>query len=368
MKLLSRIAFLFVLLIAANSCQRDTKDTTSPKVPADLAKQIQQGGRSVYVPLNVSMAGTLTNSKGVEIQHTKNAIGARTPDAICEDPTTAEVGPNTLTGIDHTLYDCTALKHSLTVHITIRSSFDLSNTNPNNTAQISKGRVRIKNGSTITYQDLAIPLSTLTYTGDDPNEAGIKLYNLTFTESNIAHQYLSPGSFTSVEASAVVYTDCAAPYDTYFITTAYATAFVPGLALDPCNRVDPVYISTSSTPPMNTDCGSIAGSYVVSSPGACQNFTVNTASQVQVKKAGDPDANYVNIRTRVVGVPGYTTDGYVYYYEVRYIEQVQDYVPNTTAASLPGQFTFRWRNVNITGSTTCFGPWSTPVNFTINDY
>jgi hypothetical protein len=65
-----------------------------------------------------------------------------------------------------------------------------------------------------------------------------------------------------------------------------------------------VYITpaTPENPPNSTiACGMIAGSYVVGSPGACGNFTFNMASQVQVKKAGDPDANYRNIWAYIPG-------------------------------------------------------------------
>ncbi|SEM33022.1 hypothetical protein SAMN04488505_10473 [Chitinophaga rupis] len=363
--------FLFVLL--TGSCQRDIKDAAPSAQPVSLSDKltqlIKESGHSVYIPVNKSVPGILMDARGNEIKTNRTAKLLTTPDEICDDPSLAVVGPHTLNGVNHTLYDCQNIKHSLTVDWTIRSSFDLVNANPATPSQISKGRLRIKSGTTITFQDLNIPLTALTYTGDDPNEPGVKLYHLVYTKNNIDHQYLSPGAFTAIEVSVVVYSDCTAPYSTYFITTPYVAAFAPSIGLNPCERVDQVYINpatSQSPPPSVNDCGSIAGSYVVGSPGPCQNNTPNMASQVQVKKTGDPDANYRNIQTKLPGTTTYSTDGYVYYWEIRYIKQLQDYVPNAT--NFPASFTFRWRNVDGTGANTCFGPWANPVNYTISDF
>ncbi|MCF6407205.1 hypothetical protein L3C95_30190 [Chitinophaga filiformis] len=370
---LKTFSLLGLCVLLAGACRRDVKETVPQGAKGTvsdlLASQIKQQGHTVTVPVNRSVPGILTDANGVEIKANLSGRILTTPDEICEDPSLAVVGPNTFTTVKHTIYDCQNVKHTLILEWKIRSSFDLVMTNPNNASQFSKGRIRIKSGTTVTFQDLSIPLTTLTYTGDDPNEPGVKQYTLTYTKTDIPDQYLTEGAYTAIEGSAVVYTDCAV---TYLITTPYAPISPYGTGLDPCQRIDNVYITpaTPSTPPLSTiDCGVIAGSYVVGSPGACQNYVFNMASQVQVKKAGDPDANYVNIQSLVVGSSSpATTDGLVYYWEIRRMPQLQFYVPGVTNASFPGDFTFRWRNAHGTAPNTCYGPWSTPVTYTIYDF
>ncbi|SHN34350.1 hypothetical protein [Chitinophaga sp. CF418] len=362
-------------MLLAGGCQRDAKETTPPAAKGNisdvLASQIKQQGHTISIPVNVSVPGVLTDAKGTEIRTNRFGRVLSTPDEICEDPSLAVVGPNTLTMLKHTIYDCENAKHSLTIEWKIRSSYDLAMVNPNNTAQFSKGRIRIKNGTAITYSDLTIPLATLNYIGDDPNEPDIKQYILTYTKADIPDKYLATGAFTDIEGSFAVYTDCPAPYG-FVITTPYAFISAYGaVGLDPCQRIDNVYITpaTPSTPPLSpSDCGVIAGSYVVGDAGACRNNTPNMASQVQVKKAGDPDASYMNIQSLVVGSSSpVTTDGLVYYWEIRRMKQLQFYLPGVTDASFPGDFTFRWRNVH--GATNpCYGPWSVGVTYTIYDF
>lgn len=368
------LGFSGLCMLLAGSCQRDAKEAAPAAAKGNisdlLASQIKREGHTISIPVNRSVPAILTDAKGTEIKTNRSVRVLTTPDQICEDPSLAIVGPNTFTTVKHTIYDCQNAKHALTLEWKIRSSFDLAMVNPNNTSQFSKGRIRIKSGTTITFQDLNIPLTTLTYIGDDPNEPGVKQYTLTYTKTDIPDQYLADGAFTAIEGSAVVYTDCTAPY-AYLITMPYAPISQYATGLDPCQRIDNVYITpaTPSTPPYSTlDCGVIAGSYIVGSPGVCQNGTFNMASQVQVKKAGDPDANYVNIQALVVGSGSpATTDGLVYFWEVRRIQQLQFYLPGVTNASFPGDFTFRWRNVH--GSVNpCYGPWSTPVTYTIYDF
>lgn len=372
---LKNLSFFGLCILLAGSCQRDTKETVPPVVKGNisdlLTSQIKQQGHTISIPINKSVPGILTDANGTEIKTNRSGRVLTTPDHICEDPSLAIVGPNAFTTLQHIIYDCQDAKHTLTLQCKIRSSFDLSMLNPNNPSQFSRGRIRIKSGTTITFQDLNIPLTTLTFTGDDPNEPGVKQYTLTYTKTGIPDQYLAAGAYTAIEGSAVVYTDCTAPYGSYLITMPYEPISQYSTGLDPCQRLDNVYITpaTPSTPPHSVlDCGLIAGSYIVGSPGACQNFTFNMASQVQVKKAGDPDANYVNIQSLVVGSSSpATTDGLVYYWEVRRISQLQFYLPGVTNASFPGNFTFRWRNVH--GATNpCYGPWSTPVTYTIYDF
>ena|GEM_PF-1704902 len=362
-------------MLLAGGCQHDEKEaapaTAKGSISNVLSDQKKRQGQTITVPLNISVPGILTDAEGREIKTNHSGRVLSTPDQICEDPSLAVVGPHTLNTLQHTIYDCQNAKHSLTIEWKIRSSYDLVMVNPNNAAQFSKGRIRIKNGTTVTWSDLSIVPTSLVYTGDDPNEPGIKLYTLTYTRADIPDQYLAAGAFTDIEGSFAVYTDCPAPYG-FLITAPYAyISKYTAVGLDPCQRIDEVYITpaTPSTPPLSVlDCGTIAGSYVVAGPGACQNFTPNMASEVQVKKAGDPDANYVHIQSLVVGSGSpATTDGLVYYWEIRRISQLQFYLPGVTNASFPGNFTFRWRNVQGT-TNPCYGPWSAGVTYTIYDF
>jgi len=370
LKILSVLA-LCVLL--AGSCRRDVKETAPVTAKSDLSdvldRQIKQQGHAISIPVNKSVPATLTDANGIAVKTNLSGRMLTTPDEICDDPSLAIVGPNTITAVQHTIYDCQNPKRTLTVEWRIRSSFDLSMLNPNNPAQFSKGRIRIKSGTTTIFQDLSIPLTTLTYLQDDPNEPGIKEYSLTYTRTDILDQYLTEGAYSALEVSVAVFTDCATPYS---IITAFQPITTTGVGLAPCDRIDNVYITpaTPENPPNSTiACGMIAGSYVVGSPGACGNFTFNMASQVQVKKAGDPDANYRNIWAYIPGSGSPSPqDGLIYYWEIRVMEQFQFFVPGVTNASFPGDFTFRWRNAHGAAPNTCYGPWSTPVTYRIYDF
>ncbi len=372
--LLKTLCFLWLCTLLAGSCRRDAKETPPAAAKGNLAdvlaRQIKERGHPITVPVNKSVPAMLLDAKGQEINTSHSARVLTTPPEFCEDPSEAVVGPNMLQSIRWTIYDCEDVKHTITLQWQIRSSFDLSMTNLSNPSLISKGRIRIKNGATITYQDLNIPLTALTYTGDDPNEPGTKLYTLTYTKTGIPGQYLTAGAYTAIETSPFVYTDCDYGYS---IQTAY-TPISPSVAtgLAPCDRIDAVYITaaTPQQPPISTiACGMIGGSYPVGSPGACQNYTFNMASQVQVKKAGDPDANYRNIWAYIPGSGQPSPqDGLIYYWEIRVLEQFQFYVPGVTNASFPGDFTFRWRNAHGAAPNTCYGPWSTPVTMTFYDF
>ena len=340
------------LLLLFNSCRHDIKEV----VPV-VSKQ-QTNANAVYIPVNKTVPGILTNTQGDEIKTGRTSAVLTTDPQYCTDPSSAVVGPHTIVGITHAITDCQNLTHTLSITWILRSSFDLFLSLPDMLP--SRGTIAIKSGSTIIYQAFSVQFSSFTYLGEDPNAPGVKLYRVSYSRGFL-HQYLAPGAFTSIEFSLWINTDC--PNNLIF-SASYEATDIPGLGINPCERVDPVYITpaTSQTPPPTVnDCGSIAGSYVLGGPGACQNFTPNPASQVVVKRAGDPDASYTPIQTKAPGTNTYTTNGYVSYWEVRYIKQLQDYVPNAT---FPGNYTFRWRNVDG----TCFGPWSAPVTLTINDF
>jgi hypothetical protein len=368
-----------ILILVVVGCQRNVKDIpakeSKQEVPADLMSLIKKQGSSIYIPINKPVPGILLDKNGNEIAtHPHSGRLDGTPDEICDDPASATVGPNTLIGVNNQILNCTTVEHTLTVYWQVRSSFDLVAANPNPSYQASRGRLRIKNGSTITYSDLNINLTSgnIVYVGVDPIDPTVKIYNITYVKSGIPHTYLSAGNFTAVEVSLSIYSDCTDPYDSYLITTPYTAAFSPTVGLDPCERIDGVYINPATSMPPSADyCASIAGSYVTGSPGLCQNYTANLGSEVQVKLAGDPDVNYRDIQTKAAGDPTYRTSGYVYNWEVLFIRQFQSYVPNAGSLTFPANFTFRWRNFHGTGvgSITCLGnQWSTPVTLSIYDF
>src|SRR4030095_6725534 len=107
-----------------------------------------------------------------------------------------------------------------------------------------------------------------------------------------------------------------------------------------------IYINpnTLQDPPPFTDyCASIAGSWVFTGPGACQNYDANLGSEVYVKRTGDPDGNYVPLQVKAAGDPSWRADGYVFSWEVLWMRELQAYVPNVPG-SFPASYTFRWRN------------------------
>lgn len=380
---LSAFTFFILMIFFITSCRRDVKDVPAKQspaaasdIPTALANLIKEKGHSFKVEINRQVPAILVDKNGNEIQrHPSGNTGLRTPDEICEDPASAEITP-TLLGAENTVSDCINQTHTIVVYWQIKSSFDLALANPSPSYQASRGRLRIKNGSTTTYSDLNINLvsGNIVYVGTDPGDPTLKIYNVTYTKTGIPHTYLAQGNFTAVEASLAVYSDCDDPYDPYLIITSYTNIFAPQVGLDVCERNDLIYISPNipgDPPPSNDMCASIAGSWVLTSPGACQNYDYNLGSYVEVKRTGDPDANYVPLQVKAAGDPSWRVDGRVFYWEVLWMNELQSYVPNAPA-SFPASYTFRWKNFDGTYSPlsiSCSTPYYyTPQTLTIYDF
>lgn len=372
------IAVVVLSFFVMISCKRDMHEMPSTKlneneVPQQIKDLIKQQGHSIYMPVNKHVPAILMDKNGNVIE--RNNIARRlTPDDICADPASAEVDA-LLMGVNNQITDCSNIVHTLTVNWLITSSFDLATANPNSPYQASRGRIRIKNGSTTTYSDLNIGITSenIKYLRNDPDDPSLKVYQVTYVKTGIPHTYLSFGNFTAVEVSLSIYSDCGDPYDSYLMLTPYTAAFAGQVGLDPCLRNDEVYISPStlSAPPPSSDqCGYIAGSYVTGSPGECQNYKKNLGSYIQVKRTGDPDNNYKDLRTIAAGEISYRTNGYVLSSEVRLMKGLKYYVPNIPT-SYPASYTFRWKNFDGTdiSSISCFTDhWSTPVSMFIYDF
>lgn len=386
--MLSVFTFFVLLIFCIISCRRDVKDIPDKQpgkqpdpasIPKGLAKLINEKGHSFYVEYNRSVPAFLIDKNGNEIERRPSGNrGLSTPGAICDDPASAEVYA-TFAGAENTVSDCINQTHTIVVHWQIKSSFDLALANPSPSYQASRGRLRIKNGSTTTYSDLNINLvsGNIVYVGTDPLNSALKIYNVTYTKTGIPHTYLAQGNFTVVESSLSVYSDCADPYDPYLIITSYTNIFAPQVGLDVCERNDLVYINPNTPgdpPPSNDMCASMAGSWVVTSPGACQNYTYNLGSELWVKKTGDPDNNYVHLQVKAAGDPSWRTDGNVFYWEVLWLRDLHTYVPNApSSGSHPASYTFRWRNFAGTYgppvSKSCSTPYYyTPLTLTIYDF
>lgn len=339
-------------------------------------KVIKDQGKSTYLPLNIVVPAILLDKDGNEIKRKSFGAALSTPQAWCDDPGSAPIPSEpsvTLVGVEHLKENCGNYPHTFTMSWIIKTPFELTDVNPNNNSQISRGRLRIKNGSTTTYQDLNIPIETgdIVLQGTDPLDSDIKIYSVSYTKSGIADSYLLDGSFTSVEVSFFIYSDCEP--DAVTVSTGYYAAFSPYNIILPCLRIDNVYISPStqlSPPPDNDYCGSIAGTDPFGACPSAPTYYINLGSEIQVKKAGDPDTDYQPLQTYATGKTDHRTDGYVFYWEVRYTEQLQNYVPNTSGISWPANFTFRWRNIDGTSTSniTCTGDWSDPVTLSVDNF
>lgn len=387
--LLSAFAFITLLIFSITSCQRDINDLTdqqpdTPDIPIDFSKLAKKNG--FLIQNNLEVPTILLDKNGNEIQRRPHSSARLmdTPDAICEDPASAEVS-TALQYTENTVSDCINQTHTITVYWRIKSSFDLALANPSPPNQASRGRLRIKNGTTITYSDLNINLvsGNIVYVGTDPVDPTLKIYDITFSKTGIPHTYLTGGNFTAIEVSLAVYSDCDDPYDSYSIITAYVQAYAPTVGLNVCERNDNININPSYTgapPPSNDMCGSVVGSWVAGSPGACENYDANLGTQIQVKRAGDPDINYRDLHIKVNGAGSWRTDGIVHFSEIVYFRQLQDIVINppspwpVTNPPTTYNFTFRWRNVDGTGTSspftiTCRTSWWHPeVTLPIYDF
>ena len=366
------IALCSILMIR---CKRDVsveqpKVKTEINIPFDLMQLIKKEGKGVQIPINITIPGLLLDGSGNIVQTRQNGLAGRlfsTPQAYCDDPSSAPaIGPHTLNWIQNTQTQCGDFPHTLKANWTVRTPFDLAALNPNNTSQFSKGRIRFKQGSTVVFQNLNIQINTsdIILIGTDPIDPEIKIYTVTYTWSGIDHYYFTAAASNTLECSFFIYTDCTP--DTYSITTSYAGSFVfSGVTnLDyPCQRIDLVYISPSTVqnpPPYNSLCGSIAGTDVSTICPPAPDYRINLASQVQVRPASG--GTFQDIQTYASGLSDSRTNGLVYYWEVRYLRQFQDYVTGITSGSFPTNFIFRWRNHDSTGNTiprqACWGAWS----------
>lgn len=132
----------------------------------------------------------------------------------------------------------------VTVTYEVKVWYNLEYDNPNNSSQISKGRLKLYNSSNqVVWSNTSIPISNIALTGTEPYPGGglpdYNVYEVTFTTGYIDEATYN--SSANAKPSLFMYTDCA---DVPTINIAYSSQqIVPttGNYTVPCSRIDKVW-------------------------------------------------------------------------------------------------------------------------------
>jgi hypothetical protein len=337
-KLFLSFLILFLSSIFIINCKRDLKSSTVNLSEATL-KMIKENGKTFTIPVNESVKGFAADAEGNKLVQNKN-LKARllTDPTLCEDPTLAEPDDVTLVSIEKK-YTC-GYGYELTIHWRISSLFTLKEANPENSAQLSKGRTRLKTGtSTVLYSNTSITPVHLVVVGQDSYNPAKTVYELTYTTPFISAAQMS--SAATIDNSYLLYTDCGAG-NTVSVPYLSTFSFLASEITDPCKRVDRIVVGSGGAP-YNYN-GYLAGSDVV---GTCSTdgYKINTGSFVEYRLQGTSDwypmpmyDSQGNLRTT----------GIIYFWEIMY----------TKSSDLQGTYEVRYRNTYGTPNSCTSAPVS----------
>ena len=262
----------------------------------------------------------------------------------------------------------------VTVTYEVKVWYNLEYDNPNNSSQISKGRLKLYNSSSqVIWSNTAIPIANIVLTGTEPYPGGglpdYNVYEITFTTGYIDETTFNSSS--NAQASLCMYTDCD---DVATVNIGYsAQQIVPttGNYTVPCSRVDKVWFVPNPG-------GSAASALGVIAVSTCSIYGYVYPDQQQIEiDLGNP-AGYQPIRLwkyNPIYYPGgpypqfiYNNSGIIDNTDVWYIEMTgYDNGSGGTANISAGTYPIRYKNKQLStyGGPCTSGSWVTE-NWYIN--
>lgn len=377
--LASGIAIFFLTAIALTNCKRESVQQenikTSLEAPSQVKDFIKAHAGSQVIPSDIKVPYEYVDEKGQKLLthlFTTNSSNS----SWCDDPSTAPIpDPSTVTQ-SAIKVDCGNGGYVITVTWRVKTPFEIVATNPFNSASKSVGRIRIRDiYNTIIYQNTNIQLmgSNINYISQDPADADIRMYDVTYTTPLIAWTNFS-GPVT-LAYSYNIWTDCTSsnypsgfaintPYSSGVNFTSYTNSG------QPCNRLDIFSISPSSPPAGYL--GYAIGTDPYGSGCYPYGWVYNTGTQVQYRKQGT--SGWTNLETYLSGTGPLRTNGFVYYWEVTLVPK------NGTNGSSnfvggAGVYEFQYRNImkanaaadpQSTGYDCPGSTWSSIFTLTVN--
>lgn len=173
--------------------------------------------------------------------------------------------------------------YRLEVTYTIKSYYNLLTANPNNSSQISKGRLLLKNSSgTVVWSNTNMAITSIVNLGTTPDDYGVA--DLTIFQVKYITPYISESTYNSSAKawpSLFIYTDCPNIPTVSIPYSAQQAASTYDLITLPCLRVDKVWWNPS------TGLGaSLAGMDAV--PGSCYpyNYVYPDKQEIQIYANG----------------------------------------------------------------------------------
>lgn len=343
-KIFPAILLITFLTFTINSCKKSDKIQSQNNridIPKSIADKLKSSSNFITLPINKKTKGFVVDANG-NVVAPKSQTSSRTftNQEYCDDPGSAEPDDVELVSIE-SRFICGS-GYLLTVNWQVSTVFTLVNANPNNGSQLSKGRIRLKDGSgTTIYQNLPLTPITITSLGTDPNNSEKTIYNISFTTPYLSQSLINQTAY--LDNSYFIYSDCS---DTYAVSTGYISSYSFDISVinDPCQRIDKAQITPDNTvnPPYE---GYVAGSDVL---GNCNGggYTHNDGSYIQYRLHGT--SSWGSLPLREPGTGALRPSGKVYYWEIMYIE----------AIDLGGSGTYDFRYQNFMDASGCSGPWS----------
>lgn len=344
-KILTAALLTAFLTFTINSCKKSDKIQNQNKrvdIPKSIIDKLKSSENFITLPVNKKAKGFVVDANGnVIVSKLQKYSRTLTNQEYCDDPSSAEPDDVDLVSIE-SRFICGS-GYLLTINWKISTVFTFVNTNPNNSSQLSKGRLRLKNGSgTTIYQNLSITPIAITSLGTDPNNSEKTIYNVSFTTPYLSQSLINQTAY--LDNSYFIYSDCS---DTYAVSTGYISSYSFDVSdiSDPCQRIDNAQITpdNSVNPPYE---GYVAGSDVLANCSGT-GYVHNDGSYIEYTPHGT--SNWTALPLREPGYGTLRTSGKVYYWEIMYIEA-------NDLSSGSGTYDFRYRNF-MDGS-GCSGPWS----------
>lgn len=304
-------AIMFLLAVSLfNSCKKsDVKNDTSQKT--DDQKLIERL-RSLYKNFTQNVLYTVNGKgKGMYTDVNGNPINwttARISEFACYDPADdvdGDLAPNLTLNSVEVKYGCSA-GYNVAANWRISVPYHLVNANPNNSSQLSRGRVRLKNSSGTFYhtQGTITPV-TLTLTGtENINGVDRYVYNVKYESANISATTFSTAVL--VQVAGFFYTDCP---DVPTVTIAYSDTYSADVSSNNniCKRTDRIYVAPAmfSNGVLSSQAGfagvnaiaTCSGTYTASHNVTVTNVGTGFSQSFSISSVGAQNLSNANFNT-----------------------------------------------------------------------
>lgn len=243
LKIFSAITLIGAASFIFYSCKKsETKTSSEQSITKEeaIAKiKNQLKGKPIETTYNLNLPGRGYYSDENGNQIDLNTIKQQRSSYTCPPPDDDYFSTELISITSQ--YTC-GQGYEITVKYYISVLYNLVASNPNNSSQLSKGKLRLKNSSgTVIYNNTNVPISSsnIENLGMDPSDINLTKFRITFTTPYIAD--VTYGNSSVAEPAAFIYTDCSNVPSISLPYSSSQSVSTTGNYTLPCTRYDKVY-------------------------------------------------------------------------------------------------------------------------------